>query len=43
MQITRKKIKKKIVSFLGINFPESRNIINSRIEILDIMTTFSII
>jgi len=35
-------IKKKIVSFLTHRSFESRNVINSKIEILDIITTFSI-
>ncbi len=35
-------IKKKIVSFLAHKFFESRDVINSKIEILNIMTTFSI-
>ncbi len=37
-----KKIKKKIVSFLTHRSLESRDVINSKIEILNIMTTFSI-
>jgi len=37
-----KMIKKKIVSFLANRSLESRNVINSKIEILGIMTTFSI-
>jgi hypothetical protein len=35
-------IKKKIVSFLTHRSLESRDVIDSKIEILDIMTTFSI-
>jgi hypothetical protein len=35
-------IKKKIVSFLAHRSFENRDVINSKIEILDIMTTFSI-
>ena len=38
----KKIIKKKIVSFLANKSLESRDIINSKIEILNIMTTFSI-
>ncbi len=38
----KKKIKKKIVSFLTHKSFESRNVINSKIEILNIITTFSI-
>ncbi len=37
-----KMIKKKIVSFLANRSLESRNVINSKIEILGIMTKFSI-
>jgi len=37
-----KMIKKRIVSFLAHRSLESRDVINSKIEILDIMTTFSI-
>jgi hypothetical protein len=37
-----KMIKKKIVSFLAHRSPESRDVIDSKIEILGIMTTFSI-
>ncbi len=36
------KMMKKIVSFLANRSLESRNVINSKIEILGIMTTFSI-
>jgi len=35
-------IKKKIVSFLTYKSFESRNVIDSKIEILNIITTFSI-
>ncbi len=38
----KKIIKKKIVSFLANRSLESRDIIDLKIEILDIMTTFSI-
>jgi len=38
----KKIIKKKIVSFLAHRSPKSRDVINSKIEILGIMTTFSI-
>jgi len=38
----KKIIKKKIVSFLAHRSLESRDVINSKIEILNIMTTFSI-
>ncbi len=38
----KKIIKKKIVSFLANRSLESRDVIDSKIEILDIMTTFSI-
>ncbi len=38
----KKIIKKKIVSFLAHRSLESRDVINLKIEILDIMTTFSI-
>ncbi len=40
MQITKKK--KKIVLFLTYRSLESRNVINLKIEIFDIITTFSI-
>ncbi len=39
----KKIIKKKIVLFLAHKSLESRNVINSKIEILDIMTTLSIV
>jgi len=35
-------MKKKIVSFLANRSPESRDVIDSKIEILGIVTTFSI-
>ncbi len=35
-------MKKKIISFLANRSLESRDVINSKIEILGIMTTFSI-
>jgi len=38
----KKIIKKKNVSFLAHRSFESRDVINSKIEILDIITTFSI-
>ncbi len=38
----KKIIKKKNVSFLAHRSFESRDVINSKIEILNIMTTFSI-
>jgi len=39
----KKIIKKIIVSFLAHKSLESRNVINSKIEIFEIMTTFSIV
>jgi len=36
-------MKKKIVSFLAHRSLESRDVINSKIEILDIIKTFSIV